>query len=187
VVKQEIDTPPLAPVGDLPPGDEASGVALPVPSDADGNGKPPVEGIGRHDAGAAGTDDGLPSFEDGEAAASPCGSGEGLPGAASPPGTPSPALGDCDSLPVTGVPVTGIQPHGVVSPPATTVFGGGIGGAPTGEDDDDGSAAASHRVPLTDSEDLGASASANAGTVGAATAQERGAAPSQADDEVALQ
>ena len=82
----------------------------------------------------------------------------------------------------------GIQPHGVVSPPATTVFGGGIGGAPTDEDDDDGSAGVRHRVPLTDSDsDLGASSSANAGTVGAATAQDRGAAPSQADDEVALQ
>ena len=164
-----------------------AGVALPVPNGADDDGKPPVEGNGRHDAGAAGTDDGLPSFEDGEAAASPGGSGEGLPGAASPPGTPSPALGDCDSLPVTGVPVMGIQPHGVVSPPATTVFGGGIGGAPTDEDDGDGSAAIVH-VGLTDSDsDLGTSSSANAGTVGAATAQGRGAPPSKADDEVALQ
>ena len=186
MVKLEGGTPPSGPAGDPTPGDETAGAALPVPDGADGYGGPPVEGNGRHDDGATGADDGLPSFDDEEVAASPRGSDAGLPGG-SPPGTPGPTLDDCD-LPVAGVPVTDGQPHGAASPPATTVFGGGIGGGPADVDDDDGSVGVRHRVPLSDSDsDLGASSSANAGTAGTATAQERGAAPSPADDGVALQ
>ena len=186
VVKQEGDTPPSGPAGDPTPGDEMAGAALPVPDGADGDGRPPVEGNGRHDAGATGTDDGLPSFEDEEVGASPRGSDAGLPGG-SPPGTPGPTLDDCDP-PVAGVPVTDGLPHGAASPPATTVFGGGIGGEPADVDDDDGGAGVRHRVPLSDSDsDLGASSSANAGTAGTAAVQEGGAAPSPPGSGGALQ
>ena len=92
-------------------------------------------------------------------------------------GTRSPGA-DADGFPscasATGA---GALPHGVVSPPATTVFGGGIGVAPTSDADDNANIA--HSVPLDSDSDSGLGVSAPAATAadGMAASEGSGDAP----------
>ena len=71
-------------------------------------------------------------------------------------GTRSPKAGACGFPPCTWAAGPGAQPHGVVSPPACTVFGGGIGVAPTADGGSNANVAHSVEVSESDS-DLGAS------------------------------
>ena len=91
--------------------------------------------------------------------------------------TRSPGAGAGGFPPCAGATGAGAQPHGVVSPPATTVFGGGIGVAAAAGAG--GNANIAHSVGISDSDnDLGVSTPAAAATDGMAAAEGPGDAPS---------
>jgi len=159
-VKQEV-VPIPSPSGATAAVDQAA--ALPVPSGDDGSGGPAAGNGSDRGAGMSDADDGLPSFEvDDEsafagecAATAPHESSQGPCEEASSPGAPGPASSDHGHS-VMGVPSVVGPPHGAVSPPATTVFGGGIGGVAAGGNDRHDNSGAYHRVALSDSDsDLG--------------------------------
>ena len=98
-------------------------------------------------------------------------------------GTQPPRAGASECPPNERTTGAGALPHGVVSPPAVTVFGGGIGVAPTSGSDDNTNIA--HSVPLdSDSDsDLGAPAPATGATNEAAASEAAGSTPSPAGSE----
>ena len=92
-------------------------------------------------------------------------------------GTRSPGAGAGGFPPCAGATGAGAQPHGVVSPPATTVFGGGIGVAPTSGAGDNANIA--HSVGISDSDsDLGVSTPATTAANETAATEGPGDAPS---------
>ena len=142
--------------------------------------------------GATEEDDGLPSLSADEEALGPSGPAGGSPGAASArePGreeTPAQQLGgegadgaraqgsDADgSPPSPRAPGTGVSPHGAVSPPAATVFGGGLFDPVSSAG---GNSNISHSVPLDTDSDSGLEVDelTAAGTNGATDSEAPGA------------
>ena len=101
-------------------------------------------------------------------------------------GTRSPGAGAGGFPPCAGATGTGAQPHGVVSPPATTVFGGGIGVAPASGAGDNANIAHSEGISDSDS-DLGVSTPAATAANETAATEGPGGAPSLPGFEGALQ
>ena len=217
-VKLEVGAHPSSPGADAPADTDASGEALPVPSDADDGEARLDTGGDQPPEGASGADDGLPSFSPvDEAPVSPAGTGDasfGTTAAPASPGDKAPTAGD--DLPLlslagggrgvggssggTRTPEAGDGgrpscveaagpgglPHGVVSPPATTVFGGGIGVALGAGGC--GNANVAHSVEVSESEsDLGASPPVTTAAAEAAAMADPEGVPSPSGPESALQ